>query len=384
MPKRSPKPAAPSPAFPPPSGDMPRLERPLSLSAQVERLLRQSIAEGKFAGGKLPTEIELAEQLGVSRETVRLAAEVLQREGLLVKIRRKGTFTREQPRTMQLRGPESTVLAFLQATYPGSLGAEEAVTSEINALMLHGAVAAAGTAGWELLVREAASEQMRPAFERLKQKVVLSGIIFASFGEEKLLRRVMGLGIPVVLLDHQAHLPQISSVGEDSTGAARTAVQHLVELGHRRIAIAYWRRTDLNPWRLEGYRAGLKDAGIARKRSWEIAAELTERGAKLVVKQFLDLSPRPTAIYCFNNTLARRMIAAFRAQSVRVPVDVSVLGGGGEEVGGLTCHQADWHQMGRQAVQMLLQRVEYPNANELEQQLFPHVLRSGATTAPPE
>lgn len=40
-------------------------------------------------------------------------------------------------------------------------------------------------------MREAFSEQMRPAFERLKQKVLLSGIIFASFGEEKLLRRVM-------------------------------------------------------------------------------------------------------------------------------------------------------------------------------------------------
>src|SRR5262245_16545784 len=115
MPKRSPKPAATSPSFTPPTGDMPRLDRPLSLSARVERLLRQAIAEERFAGGKLPTEIELAEQLGVSRETVRLAAEVLQREGLLVKIRRKGTFTREQPRTMQLRGPESTVLAFLQA-----------------------------------------------------------------------------------------------------------------------------------------------------------------------------------------------------------------------------------------------------------------------------
>lgn len=365
------------------SSDLPRLDRPLSLSAQVERLLRQAIAEGRFAGGKLPTEVELAEQLGVSRETVRLAAEVLQREGLLVKIRRKGTFTREQSQDMQLRGPESTVLAFLQANYPGSLGAEEAVTSEINALMLHGAVAEAGQAGWELLVREAFSEQMRPAFDRLKQKVLLSGIIFASFGEEKLLRRVMGLGIPVVLLDHHAHLPEISSVGEDSTGAARQAIEYLVGLGHRRIAIAYWRRTDLNPWRLEGYRQGLRDAGIARKRSWEIASELTERGAKLVVKQFLELSPRPTALYCFNNTLAKRVIAALRAQDINVPADVSVLGGGGEEVGGLTCHQADWHQMGRQAVRALLKRIDPTKQTAAEQHLFPHQLREGATTAPP-
>ena len=71
-----------------------RLERPPSLTGRVEQMLRQAIAEGQFAGGRLPTEVELAKQLGVSRETVRLAAEVLQREGLLVKVRRKGTFIR--------------------------------------------------------------------------------------------------------------------------------------------------------------------------------------------------------------------------------------------------------------------------------------------------
>ena len=71
-----------------------RLSRPLSMVAQVELALRQAIAEDCFPNGKLPTEVELAEQLGVSRETVRLAAEALQRDGLLVKIRHRGTFTR--------------------------------------------------------------------------------------------------------------------------------------------------------------------------------------------------------------------------------------------------------------------------------------------------
>src|SRR5262245_6518710 len=87
----------------PPAGpDLPRLDRPPSLAAQVEQLLRQAVVEGRFANGRLPTEVELAEQLGVSRETVRLAAEVLQREGLLVKVRRKGTFVRPAPGALRL------------------------------------------------------------------------------------------------------------------------------------------------------------------------------------------------------------------------------------------------------------------------------------------
>ena len=73
------------------SSSLGRVERPLSLIAQVEQVLRQAIADDRFPDGKLPPEVELAEQLGVGRETVRLAAEVLQREGLLFKVRRRGT-----------------------------------------------------------------------------------------------------------------------------------------------------------------------------------------------------------------------------------------------------------------------------------------------------
>src|SRR5437762_5582945 len=75
-------------------GAVGRIERPLRLVDQVEQILREAIAAGRFPGDRLPTEVDLAEQLGVSRETVRRATESLQREGLLVKFRRKGTFTR--------------------------------------------------------------------------------------------------------------------------------------------------------------------------------------------------------------------------------------------------------------------------------------------------
>jgi DNA-binding GntR family transcriptional regulator len=67
---------------------MGRIARPLSLVAQVEQLLREAISQGRFSGDRLPTEVELADQLGVSRETVRRATETLQREGLVVKFRR--------------------------------------------------------------------------------------------------------------------------------------------------------------------------------------------------------------------------------------------------------------------------------------------------------
>ena len=77
------------------------------------------------------------------------------------------------------------------------------------------------------------------------------------------------------------------------------------------------------------------------------------------------------------------MIDELRRRGLRVPEDLSVMGGGGEEVPGLTCHQADWHGMGRYAVQVLVRALSEPGQHVPEHHLNPHVLRPGRTTAPP-
>src|SRR5262249_21231027 len=162
------------------------------------------------------------------------------------------------------------------------------------------------------------------------------------FGEEKLIRQVLGYGLPIVLLDHDLRLPRISSIREDSFQGVRDAVEYLASLGHLRIAHAQWRLGDLNPWRLMGYRRGLRPAGIPCRRALELSTEITEEGARTLVDRVLSVQPRPTALLCFNNTLAHLAIDQFRRRKVRVPEDLSVMGGGGETVAGLTCHQADW------------------------------------------
>jgi LacI family transcriptional regulator len=360
-----------------------RLDRPLSLTARVEQLLRQALAEGQFASGRLPTEVELAEQLGVSRETVRLATETLQEEGLLVKIRRKGTFLRPVSMPDRIRAKDEPVLAYLQASYEASPGQEEAVTRVTSSLMLQGALEEAGRAGFRLVVQHTLHTMIGQAFQQLHQVQPLRGVIFASYGEEKLLRRVAGLGLPTVLLDHDLHLSHIHSVRDDSFQGARDAVRFLAELGHRRIAFANWRQTDLNPWRVQGYRQGLRDARLPRRRAWELSVEITEAGARRAVEEFLTLSPRPTAVYCFNNTLARLVLEELERRGLRAPADVSVLGGGGEEVAGLACHQADWYQMGRIAAQVLFRALAKPGQQTPEHHVCPHKIQGGATASAP-
>jgi LacI family transcriptional regulator len=332
----------------------------------------------------MPTEIELGEQLGVSRETVRLAAEALQREGLLVKIRRKGTFTRPLQHTLQLKPLESRLLGYLQTDYQTTQGQEELANRALSGQLLQGTIEEAGRAGFRLMVQHTPPTQLREAFSQLYSHTSLRGVIFASCGDEKLLRRVVGLGLPAVLLDHDLHLPRVNSVRDDSFEDARQAIQYLASLGHRRIVFAHWHQAELNPWRLRGYRQGLRDANLPRHGRWEILAELTESGARQVVEGWLGLSPRPTALYCFNNTLAGFVTEEVRRRGLRVPQELSIMGAGGEDVPGLTCLQVDWYRMGRAAVQVLLRAVADPEGHVPEHILWPHTLRVGCTTAPPE
>jgi len=356
----------------------PRLNRPMTLAGQVEQLLRQAIAEGRFPDGKLPTEIELADQLGVSRETVRLAAEVLQGEGLLFKVRRKGTFLKLESLPAELRPAPSRLLGYLQAKYESRDGS---ALRHTNAAMLQGAVETAGTHGYRLIVQEADATRPLETFRQVQRSTALAGVVFASFAEEKQLKKAAAFGIPVVLLDHDASLPKFDSIRDDSFDAARLAVHRLAELGHRRIAFAAWRQMHLNPWRLNGYRLGMREKKLPRRRQWEIAASLDEPGARQFVAAWCALRPRPTAVYCFDNTLARLIVAELQRRQMKAPDDLSVFGGGGEETSDLTCHQADWAALGRNGIAMLLRAIAEGDQHKPEHAVIPHAFREGRTVA---
>jgi len=368
----------------PRSSALGRIARPQTLLSRTEQVLRDAIARGEFSGNRLPAAAELAEQLGVSRETVRLAQESLQREGLLVKYRRKGTLIQPPAMTLKKVAGRSSLLGYLQADYPSPNREEEAVTRATSGLMLQGAMREAGRAGCRLVVHHAPHTDMDRAIGQILQEAPLRGVMFVSCGEDKLVRQALGLGLPAVLLDHELNLPSISMVREDSRQGAALAVAHMAKLGHRQIAYADWRLPDLNPWRITGYRSGLRDARLPRRRAWELSTEITDEGADALAEKLIELRPRPTALICFNNTLAKLAIDRLRRRNIKVPDDVSVMGIGGEEVAGLASVQADWFEMGRYAVKLLLRTAAARGEPTPEHRLFPYEIRPGRTAAAPK
>ncbi|MGO8758535.1 MAG: LacI family DNA-binding transcriptional regulator [Terracidiphilus sp.] len=135
------------------------------------------------------------------------------------------------------------------------------------------------------------------------------------------------LNVPMVLVNDQYPGAFVHSVTIDNQAGSRAATEHLIALGHRRIAFIGDRRGyQSNNERMAGYKQALWAAAIAY--SGEIAVEgdgLPEE-AVIVMKRLLALPEPPTAVCCYNDLTALGAMRAIRARGLRVPEDVSVTG----------------------------------------------------------
>jgi DNA-binding LacI/PurR family transcriptional regulator len=145
--------------------------------------------------------------------------------------------------------------------------------------------------------------------------------------------------LPLVHVD-QAPAAGIPSVNVDDRAGAAAAARHLVELGHRRIAIVtYGLVGDYGVFdelavdglanterdRLLGWQQPLHDAGIKPTYIRLPHADSYELGVR-ATQQVVELTPRPTAVLCFSDAIARGLLAGLENAGVRVPADVSVVG----------------------------------------------------------
>lgn len=130
----------------------------------------------------------------------------------------------------------------------------------------------------------------------------------------------------VVALEYlkDAGLPTIKV---DNVQAARRAVEHLISLGHRRIAhISGPVPEILSVDREAGYRLALHKANIEIDEMWIARGDFSARSGHRAMHQILAADPCPTAVFAANDEMAIAAINELDARDIRVPRDVSVIG----------------------------------------------------------
>lgn len=138
--------------------------------------------------------------------------------------------------------------------------------------------------------------------------------------------------IPFVLIDR--YLPKLDGnfVGTDDIAAGRIATEHLIRLGRKRIAHIGGEQISTSVGRLNGYKEALALNNLPFRRELvAIRSRLEEAGVQIgshAMSDLLKLKNRPDAVFCYNDLTAVGAIRCLRANGLRVPEDVAVIGCG--------------------------------------------------------
>ncbi len=231
--------------------------------------------------------------------------------------------------------------------------------------------------------------QRNKIFQTVARRGRVDGLLIFSLPPTKEdLRRIRQENLPIVLVE--GYHPELPHIYIDDMAAARSAVQHLIDLGHRKIAYISDYLDDLfssgfNRNRYIGYRQALETAGLPVRPEYHRQGWHSRHNARQMALELLNLPDPPSAIFAFSDELALGALEAARDLGLGVPDDLSVVGYDDIELAHfarLTTMRQHLFESGVQGVELLLDRIENPEAPPAQLQLFPELIIR-QTTAPP-
>jgi len=208
-------------------------------------------------------------------------------------------------------------------------------------------------------------------------------------------RLLLAHRMPVVVLDRRVAARKFDSVRCDSEAGAHALIRHLIELGHRRIAVLTGRRTiSTSVDRVAGCRRALREAGLelddelVRYGDFNFGSPNRTDGHRMVREVLASTSTPPTAIFAANNFIAFGAIRALREADLRVPEDMSVVAFDdlpAEWVADpfLTVAVQPAYEIGHRAATMLLDRIAGDGVARGEDVVLPFQLVIRQSSAPP-
>jgi len=155
----------------------------------------------------------------------------------------------------------------------------------------------------------------------------VDGIVMSSPILDEHIITIRERGVPLAIIERRAETSGFYYVEPDNFKGARDAVNYLIKLGHRRIAmITGPSGTLISRRRVEGYATALGDAGIPVDPDLKAEGDYSRASGFRAMQRFLDLKPRPTAVFAANDAMAIGAMQAAHQAGLRIPQDISFIG----------------------------------------------------------
>jgi DNA-binding LacI/PurR family transcriptional regulator len=283
----------------------------------------------------------------------------------------------------------------LAGGWTGSVGiVVPRITRWFFAIVVEAAEETLHQAGWDVLLYNLGGHEQtrrRLLHTQALRKRVDAAILVATPLEVGDFEQLTSLGLPGVTVSSGAAVPGWPSVRIDDVAAARTATEHIIALGHTRIAHISGDPNDELAFttqylRRDGYLAALRDAGITADPASYVEAAFTVDGGEQATNRLLRLRQRPTAIFAACDEMAMGAMRALRHAGIRVPEEISVIGIDDHDLAaavGLTTVTQPAADQGRLAAEAVLKPLLGQGPLASGEQLLPTQLVVRESTAPP-
>ena len=194
-------------------------------------------------------------------------------------------------------------------------------------------------------------------------------MLFLGGNRENFLADFDKIHMPCVLVTSDASglpFPNLSSVSSDDVLAGRTAIEHLISLGHRKIAIIGGPRnfSDITQQRYQGCMEAFRSHGIAFDEELDYeSVRFSFRGGYQAAQRLVEKGRNYSAIFAMSDVMAIGAIRALHDAGLRVPQDVSVVGLDGLNIGAYTLPRLatisqDVEELAQRSIRLLQRNIE--------------------------
>ncbi|MBN7773656.1 LacI family DNA-binding transcriptional regulator [Clostridium aminobutyricum] len=207
-------------------------------------------------------------------------------------------------------------------------------------------------------------EKERQYAESLIHRKVDGIILISSHLEADEIENIYSQGVPVVMIGENKGKPNVPVVRTNCQQAIFKAVNYLMEVGYRKIAILYGKTPELeNKRKIEGYEQALAKEGIERNPAYIIATENNIEGGYLGAKRFIEMQERPEVILATSDLIAFGVMDAMKDHNIRMPEEISIIGFDNIRMSNmvdpkLTTIEKPLHKMGVVGARLLFDMIE--------------------------
>ena len=289
--------------------------------AVINYIEGQIAAQVLRPGDKLPSENELAEQFGISRQTVRKAIGMLEEEGIVRRVKGSGTYLSfDRRENLEQKNSIAVVTTYVDSyIFPKTIQGIENVLFESGYSV-------------QISFTNNTLEREKSILEDLLSRDDVAGVIVEGTKSGlpnpnlPLYRQLLSRKVPVLFIN--TYYPELDAphVSLNDVEAARKAVQYLIDHGHRDIGAILKLDDGQGRQRYLGYLSAMYAAGLSVTDSRMVWIDTDEsKQLAYCTDKLLNRVEACTALFCYNDQIAFQLIRILTGKGIRVPQDVSII-----------------------------------------------------------